>query len=169
MQCWQLVGLRKTWSWKQWVIWGLGGLAGRDGDRLREGEWDEMEGLGLTDGEMDGERLFTRGEPGRSGGEGGGGSVVNSRGMRASLKDLWKKFSTLLLRMSVLKDRERFSFWSCINREREKTITIRQSRMGHHIWEKYQTSNTPSGRNKQYPNIYQATLLAWRQCETHKI
>lgn len=95
-------------------------MAGRDGDRLREGEWGEMEGLGLTDGEMDGERLFTRGEPGRSGGEGGGGSVVNSRGTRASLKDLWKKFSTLLLRIIVLKDSERFSFWSCIDREREK-------------------------------------------------
>lgn len=120
MQCWQLVGLRKTWSWKQWVIWGWGGLAGSDGDRLREGEWDEMEGLGLTDGEMDGERLFTRGEPGRSGGEGGGGSVMKSGGMRASLKDLWKKFSTLLLRIMVLKESERLSCWSCIGGEKEK-------------------------------------------------
>lgn len=95
-------------------------MAGRDGDRLREGEWDEMEGLGLTDGEMDGERLFTRGEPGRSGGEGGGGSVMKSGGRRASLKDLWKKFSTLLLRIIVLKDSERLSFCSCVDREREK-------------------------------------------------
>lgn len=58
---------------------------GSDGERLREGEWDEMEGLGLRDGEMDGERLLTRGEPGSSGGEGGGGSVMKSGGSRASL------------------------------------------------------------------------------------
>lgn len=95
-------------------------MAGSDGDRLREGEWDEMEGLGLTDGEMDGERLFTRGEPGRSGGEGGGGSVMKSGGMRASLKDLWKKFSTLLLRIMVLKESERLSCWSCIGGEKKK-------------------------------------------------
>lgn len=112
-------------------------MAGSDGDRLREGEWDEMEGLGLTDGEMDGERLFTRGEPGRSGGEGGGGSVMKSGGMRASLKDLWKKFSTLLLRIMVLKESERLSFWSCIGGEKKKKkkVTIRQSRIAHHIWE----------------------------------
>lgn len=102
-------------------------MAGRDGDRLREGEWDEMEGLGLTEGEMEGERLFTRGEAGRSGGEGGGGSALKSRGARASLKDLWKKFSTLLLRISVLKDSERFSFCSCFDREGEKKKRIKNS------------------------------------------
>lgn len=59
-------------------------MAGSDGDRLREGEWEAMDGLGLTDGERDGERLLTAGEPG-SGGEGGGGSVMKSGGRRASL------------------------------------------------------------------------------------
>lgn len=58
---------------------------GSDGERLSEGEWDEMEGLGLTDGETDGEQLLTRGEPGGSGEEGGGGSVMKSGGRRASL------------------------------------------------------------------------------------
>lgn len=58
---------------------------GSDGERLREGEWEAMEGLGLRDGEMDGERSPTRGEPGISGGEGGGGSVMKSGGRRASL------------------------------------------------------------------------------------
>lgn len=73
------------WSWKQWVIWGRGGLAGSDGERLSEGEWEEMEGLGLRDGEIDGDRSPTSGEPGIRGGDGGGGSVMKSWGRRASL------------------------------------------------------------------------------------
>lgn len=84
-------------------------MAGSDGERLRDGEWEEMDGLGLREGEMDGERSPTRGDPGSKGGEGGGGSVMKSGGNRASLQDLWKKFSMLLLRIMVLKDRERFS------------------------------------------------------------
>lgn len=60
-------------------------MAGSDGERLRDGEWEQMEGLGLRDGEMEGERSPTRGEPGGSGGEGGGGSVMKSAGRRASL------------------------------------------------------------------------------------
>ena len=60
-------------------------MGGSDGERLRDGEWDETDGLGLRDGEMDGERLPMRGEPGGSGGEGGGGSVMKSGGRRASL------------------------------------------------------------------------------------
>lgn len=58
---------------------------GSDGERLREGEWEAMEGLGLIDGETDGEWSPMRGEPGSSGGEGGGGSVMKSGGRRASL------------------------------------------------------------------------------------
>lgn len=58
---------------------------GSDGDRLRDGEWEQTEGFGLSDGEMDGERSPTRGEPGSRGGEGGGGSVMKSGGRRASL------------------------------------------------------------------------------------
>lgn len=58
---------------------------GSDGERLREGEWEDMEGLGLRDGEMDGELSPTRGEPGSRGGEGGGWSVMKSGGRRASL------------------------------------------------------------------------------------
>lgn len=87
-------------------------MAGSDGEWLREGEREQREGLGLRDGEMEGERSPVKGELGGRGGEGGGGLVMKSGGMRASLKDLWKKFSTLLLRMMVLKDRERFSLWS---------------------------------------------------------
>lgn len=56
-----------------------------DGERLRFGEWEEMEGLGLRDGDTEGERWPPRGEPGSSGGEGGGGSVMKSGGRRASL------------------------------------------------------------------------------------
>lgn len=44
-----------------------------------------MEGLGLRDGETDGDRSPARGEPGARGGEGGGGSVMKSGGRRASL------------------------------------------------------------------------------------
>lgn len=58
---------------------------GSDGERLSEGEWEAMEGLGLRDGEMDGDRSSTRGEPGSRGGDGGGGSVMKSGGRRASL------------------------------------------------------------------------------------
>lgn len=58
---------------------------GSDGDRLRDGEWEQMDGLGLRDGEMEGERSQARGEPGRGGGDGGGGSVMKSGGRRASL------------------------------------------------------------------------------------
>lgn len=60
-------------------------MAGSEGERLSEGEWEEMEGLGLREGETDGERSPMRGEPGSSGGEGGGGSVMKSGGRRASL------------------------------------------------------------------------------------
>lgn len=82
LQCWQLVGLRKTWSWKQWLTWG------RAGDRLREveGEWEAMDGLGEREGEREGERRSTPGGGGEPGGEGSAGSaVMKSGGRRASL------------------------------------------------------------------------------------
>lgn len=63
---WQLVGLRKTCSWKQWVMTGSTGWAKdfgwvlvvclKDSDGLIEGERDDNEGLGLVEGEWDGER-----------------------------------------------------------------------------------------------------------------
>lgn len=64
---------------------------GSDGESLSEGEWEAMEGLGLTDGDSDGEgRELPIGEPvssngGVEGGEGGAGSVMSSGGRRASL------------------------------------------------------------------------------------
>ena len=73
---------------------------------LTEGEWDESEGLGLMDGEMDGERSAAGAD---SCGE---GSVMRAEGRRAS-PFRWKKLSTLLLRITDLKERERFSLWSC--------------------------------------------------------
>lgn len=60
-------------------------MEGSDGEGHREGEWEQREGLGLSDGEREGgEQSLASGEPGR-GGEGGGGSVMKSAGIRASL------------------------------------------------------------------------------------
>lgn len=123
LQCWQLVGLRNTWSWKQWLICGRTGLAGREGERLRQGECEATEGLGLREGDTEGERISpTRGEPGARGGEGGGGSLRKSWGRRASLLDLWKKLSTLLLRITVLKESERFRRCNCKDRTWEQDL-----------------------------------------------
>ena len=93
------------------------GLAGSEGEGHSEGEREQREGLGRRDGDIEGERSLASGEPGARGGEGGRGSLRKSGGRRASLYERWKKFSTLLLRINVLKERERFRRWSCRDRE----------------------------------------------------
>lgn len=100
LQSWQLVGRRNTCSRKQWLVRARG--AGAEGVGLEEG-------LGLTEGDSDGEKPPGNGAPGSRGGEGGSGSVWRSEGKRASLYERWKKFSTLLLRMNLS---EHFRRWS---------------------------------------------------------
>lgn len=64
LHCWQVAALRKTWSWKQWVLtgctvwpWDFGwGLKVMDSGGLMEGECDDSERLGLMEGDRDGER-----------------------------------------------------------------------------------------------------------------
>ena len=57
----QQVGLRKTWSWKQWVLMGLSrtwagpGVGVRVADGLVLGELDDSEGSGLAEEESDGD------------------------------------------------------------------------------------------------------------------
>lgn len=87
----------------------------REREGLREGEWDESEGLGLSEGEREGERSQVRGVSPKGGGEEvSGGSWMIPEGRRTSpLLGRWKKLSTLLLRITDLKDKERFSRCSC--------------------------------------------------------
>lgn len=81
-----------------------------DSEGLIEGECDDNEGLGLIEGEREGERSYARGDSVKEGGDGrGGGVVIRADGGRTSPLLRWKKLSTLLLRMTDLKDRERFS------------------------------------------------------------
>lgn len=82
-----------------------------DSEGLMEGESEDSdnEGLGLIEGEREGERSYARGDSENGGGDrGGGGVVIKVEGGRGSPLLRWKKLSMLLLRMTDLKDRERF-------------------------------------------------------------
>lgn len=79
---------------------------------LTEGECEDREGFGLAEGDSEGERSYPSGES-EAGARGGGGEegqvgVMREGGGRES-PFLWKKLSMLLLRMTDLKDRDRFS------------------------------------------------------------
>ncbi len=81
-----------------------------DSEGLIEGECDDNEGLGLLVGEWEGECSLARGDSEKGGGDdAGGGAVMRAEGVRDSPLLRWKKLSTLLLRMTDLKDRERFN------------------------------------------------------------
>lgn len=61
LHVWQLVGLRKTYSWKQWVLTGWVSWAWDEVFEITDregltGECDNSERLGLTNGECVGER-----------------------------------------------------------------------------------------------------------------
>lgn len=79
---------------------------------------------GLAEGEWDGERLEARGEEEEGGGDVEHGGVAMRAGSgRDSPLPRWKKLSMLLLRMTDLKDRERFNLCSWTREQEEAQVT----------------------------------------------
>lgn len=75
-----------------------------------DGECDDNERLELIEGVMEGERSWLKGHSEKGGGDGsGGGAVMRAEAGGVSPLLRWKKLSTLLLRMTDLRDKERFS------------------------------------------------------------
>lgn len=80
-----------------------------DRDGLDEGDREERDGFGLMDGDLS--RVKEQSQKADSVMEDGASVVMILSGGRVSNFDCWKKFSTLLLRITDLNERERFSFW----------------------------------------------------------
>lgn len=81
-----------------------------DRDGLDEGEREDRDRFGLIDGDLS--RVKGQSQKGDSIMVGGASVVMILSGGGVSMFDRWKKFSTLLLRIIDLNDRERFSLWS---------------------------------------------------------
>lgn len=94
----QGAALLKTCSWKLCSLTGLSGAKGR--------------GTGHGEGVGVGRPLSADAGGGEGGGSGVGGVSSTSVGHFSSEPERRKKFSTLLLRRMVLRDRERLNLWS---------------------------------------------------------
>lgn len=102
----QGLALLKTCSWKLCSLTGLSGAKGR--------------GTGHGEGVGVGRPLSVEAGGGEGGGSGVGGVSSTSVGHFSSEPERRKKFSTLLLRRIVLRERERLNRWSWekkVNRE----------------------------------------------------
>lgn len=104
----QGLALLKTCSWKLCSLTGLSGAKGR--------------GTGHGEGAGVGRPPSVEGGGGEGGGSGVGGVSSTSVGHFSSEPERRKKFSTLLLRRMVLRERERLNRWSW---EKERAVSAR--------------------------------------------